>query len=62
LSAFLHRPAIFKVPEFALKLVYGEASEMLTDGATVIPSRLMKEGFQFRFPTISATIEDLVKK
>ncbi|MEI6679383.1 MAG: TIGR01777 family oxidoreductase [Mariniphaga sp.] len=62
LAAFLHRPAILKVPAFALKLLYGEASEMLTEGATVIPSRLMKEGFQFRFPSIPAALEDLVQK
>ncbi len=62
LSSILQRPAIFKVPAFALKLVYGEASEMLTQGATVKPVRLMNEGFQFRFPSISAALEDLVRK
>ncbi len=62
LSVNLRRPAFFTVPEFALKLVYGEAAEMLTKGVRAIPARLLDEGFQFQFPDISSTITDLVKK
>jgi NAD dependent epimerase/dehydratase family enzyme len=62
LSGQLHRPAFFVVPEFALKLVYGEAAEMLTTGARVTPAHLLDEGFQFQFPDISSAIADLVKK
>ena len=62
LSDYLHRPAFFTVPEFALKLIYGEASEMLTNGARVLPARLLEEGFQFQFPDISSAIADLVQK
>lgn len=62
LANYLHRPAFFSVPEFALKLVYGEAAGMLTTGAKVISTRLPYEGFQFKFPDIDAAIADLVKK
>jgi uncharacterized protein (TIGR01777 family) len=58
----LHRPAFFTVPEFALKLVYGEASDVLTKGTCVKPARLTGEGFKFRFPDISSALADLVKK
>jgi len=61
LSDQLHRPAFFTVPEFALKLIYGEASEILTKGARVKPVRLLKEGFRFEFPDISSALENLVK-
>ena len=60
LSGRLQRPAYFTVPEFALRLIYGEAAEMLTRGARVKPARLLSEGFQFHFPDISTTIADLV--
>lgn len=60
LADCLHRPAIFTVPEFALKLVYGEASDMLTNGAYVKPVRLLDEGFKFRFADISSALADLV--
>lgn len=62
LSGILHRPAFFIVPGFALKLIYGEASEMLTKGACVKPARLLNEGFQFQFPDISSAIVELLKK
>ena len=62
LSYYLHRPAFFTVPEFALKLIYGEAAVMLTNGASVISSRLPEEGFQFQFPDINSAIADLTKK
>ena len=60
LSGYLHRPSFFTVPEFALKLIYGEASEMLTTGACVKPARLLEEGFDFQFPGISAAVADLI--
>jgi hypothetical protein len=62
LSDQLHRPAFFTVPRFALKLIYGEASEMLTSGAVVKPLHLLNEGFHFQFPTISSALADLVQK
>jgi len=61
LANYLHRPAIFTVPEFALKLIYGEAAGMLTTGAKVISARLPNEGFQFKFSDINSAIADLVK-
>lgn len=62
LAKRLHRPALFKVPAMALKLVYGEASEVLTQGAWVTPGHLLDEGFQFQFPDISSALEDLIGK
>jgi uncharacterized protein (TIGR01777 family) len=62
LSGCLHRRAFFTVPEFALKLIYGEASQMLTKGAFVKPARLMDEGFQFQFPDILSALTDLTQK
>jgi len=62
LSENLHRPAFFTIPEFALKIVYGQASTMLTTGARVLPKRLLDEGFWFQFPDISSAIADLVNK
>jgi uncharacterized protein len=62
LSGCMHRHAFFTVPEFALKLIYGEASKMLAKGAFVNPTRLLDEGFQFQFPDISSALTDLTQK
>jgi len=62
LAGYLHRPAFFTVPEFALRLVYGQAAELLTKGVNVTPARLLNEGFQFNYPDISSTLLDLIHK
>jgi len=49
LAAALHRPAIFPVPEFALKLLFGEMSQMLLGSQRVIPEAALRAGFRFRF-------------
>ena len=62
LACRLNRPALFVVPEIALKIVYGEAAKLITHGATVLPTRLINESFEFGFPDISSAIKELVKK
>lgn len=60
LGKSLKRPTIFPVPEFVLELIFSEGAKVLTDGQSVVPKRLMDEGYRFRFETIEDTIEDLV--
>ncbi len=62
LAKSLHRPAIFTVPEFGLKLIYGKAAQLLTQGVAAKPQRLLNEDFKFLFPEISTTISDLFTK
>ncbi len=49
LAAALHRPAIFPVPEFALKLLFGDMSQMLLGSQRVVPEAALRAGFRFRF-------------
>jgi len=60
LGKTLHRPTLFPVPLFVLKLIFGEGAKVLTDGQKVIPNRLMNSGFHFKFKNIEDTIENLV--
>jgi len=62
LAGYLHRPAFFTVPEFGLRLVYGQAAELLTKGVNVKPARLLSEGFQFTYPDISSSLLELIRK
>ena len=53
----LHRPSITAVPEFALKLMFGEmAQETLLTSQRVIPRRLLDAGFRFRFPDVEEAL------
>jgi NAD dependent epimerase/dehydratase family enzyme len=50
LGRALRRPAVMPVPGFALKLMYGEMSSIVTTGARVVPARLAELGYRFRRP------------
>jgi len=61
LARALHRPAIFPVPAFALRLAVGELADVLLTGQRVVPARALANGFTFRFPTIEAALDDLFR-
>ena len=57
LGDVLHRPAIATVPEFAVKLMFGEmGEETLLAGQRVLPRRLVDAGFAFDFPQLAAAL------
>lgn len=58
LAKVVKRPAIFTVPAFALKLLYGKAAQIMINGEKVYPERLLKEGFEFKFPTIESALNE----
>ena len=61
LGKALNRPAILPIPEFAIRLIYGEGATVVTHGQKVKPERLLSEGFVFRFPEVGEALEDLVR-
>ena len=62
LAAVLGRPAFFPVPEFALRLAFGElaAEELLLASQRVEPEKLRASGYTFRFRELRAALENLV--
>ena len=57
----LKRPAFLPVPGFILKLLLGEASQLLLEGQQVIPKKLQQSGFEFEYPELKLAIEDIVR-
>ncbi len=57
----LNRPAFFKVPKIALKLIAGEAADFITASLRVIPEKLQRSGFNFKFPDIRNALADTIK-
>jgi hypothetical protein len=49
LASVLHRPAIFPVPVFGLKLMFGEMSDILLASQRVTPRVAQQTGYQFRY-------------
>jgi uncharacterized protein (TIGR01777 family) len=60
LARVVHRPAIFPVPVFGLKLLFGEMSEILLASQRVLPAAAEAAGFKFRFPELGGALEDLL--
>lgn len=56
----IHRPSFFRMPEFALKMVLGEAAESLLDSIRIQPKRLQQAGFEFRFRYLREALGDIV--
>lgn len=52
LGKALGRPSWFPVPEFMLKVALGELGSLMTTGQRVSPSKALRGGYRFHFPTL----------
>ncbi|GIX44898.1 MAG: hypothetical protein KatS3mg130_1306 [Candidatus Sumerlaea sp.] len=63
LARVLRRPAFFRVPELAIKLLLGEMGrELLLASTRVYPKRLLDAGFHFCLPTLGEALEAILRK
>lgn len=61
LARLLHRPAVFRVPALALRLVLGTGSAALVQsGQRVLPARLEASGFDFAFKDVEGALRYLL--
>lgn len=57
LGKVLHRPTFFSVPEFAIRLMFGEMGQtLLLEGNRVIPKKAVDAGFVFRFEDLESAM------
>ena len=62
MGKILKQPTFIPVPVFGLKLIYGEAAQILITGQKVIPQKLIGSGFRYSYPSIGRAIQDIYKK
>ncbi|MFZ0784709.1 MAG: TIGR01777 family oxidoreductase [Candidatus Acidiferrales bacterium] len=63
LAGALHRPAMFPVPAFALRMILGDmADSLLLASQRAIPARLAAMQYRFRFETLEAALQAVVAK
>lgn len=60
LGSALHRPALLRIPEFALKLALGEMAEFAFASERVLPQAAKSLGFSFRYLQIGEALRSLV--
>jgi uncharacterized protein len=57
LARVLHRPAVARVPAFALRLAFGEMGQAtLLASQRMRPRRLLESGYHFRHPTLEGAL------
>lgn len=62
LGRALGRPTVLPMPEAALKLLFGEMSELLLVSDRMLPKRLLDEGYEFRYPDLDGALAAIFRK
>jgi uncharacterized protein (TIGR01777 family) len=62
LGRALRRPTAMPVPQFALKLIYGEMAQVLVEGQRMVPKRALELGYQFRHEAIDDALRAALQK
>ncbi len=60
LGKVLKRPAVMPAPAFMIRLFAGEFGETLLNSCRAIPEKLIKSGYEFRYPNLTKTLENIV--
>lgn len=60
LGRALGRPTVLPMPTAALKLLFGEMSELLLVSDRMVPKRLLAEGFEFRYGDLDQALAAIV--
>jgi NAD dependent epimerase/dehydratase family enzyme len=62
LGKVLNRPSLFPVPKFILKIVVGEAAEVVTASQKIAANKIVDSGYQFKFENLEDALRDLLKQ
>jgi uncharacterized protein (TIGR01777 family) len=63
MAHILHRPLwIPNIPALVIKLIFGNMSEILLKGSRVSSEKIIKAGYQFKFPDLESALVDLLRK
>ena len=60
LARALGRPAVFPVPGFALRAMFGEMSEMLLGSQRALPRATEAAGYKFEYPELGRALRSIV--
>ena len=61
LAKVLKRPAIFPMPAFVVKLLFGQmGEELLLTGQRVVPEKIMQAGFKFKHQNLESALKEIL--
>ena len=61
LGRALHRPAIAPVPAVAIRALYGDMAEIVTEGQRAVPRRPLELGYTFTHPDLDEALSDALR-
>ena len=61
LGRALHRPAFAPVPAFAIRALYGDMAEIVTEGQRAMPRRPLELGYTFAHPDLDEALTDALR-
>ncbi len=61
IGKILNKPFILSIPDYLVKLLFGEQSEVLLSSQRIIPKRLLEEKkYKFKFETIEDALKEII--
>jgi len=61
LAKAVNRPFWLPLPEFQLKLMFGEGAQVLTHSSAIVPTKLIESGFEFEYPEVETALKNIVE-
>jgi uncharacterized protein (TIGR01777 family) len=61
LGRALHRPAVAPVPAFAIRLLYGDMAEIVTEGQRAVPEHALANGFTYKYADLDEALADALR-
>jgi uncharacterized protein len=61
LGRALHRPAFAPVPALAIRALYGDMAEIVTEGQRAVPRRALELGYDFEHPDLVEALADALR-
>jgi uncharacterized protein (TIGR01777 family) len=62
LGRALKRPAFAPVPSFAIRLLFGDMAEIVTEGQRAVPKRTQELGYTFQYTDVDAALRSALGK
>ncbi|PID86115.1 MAG: TIGR01777 family protein [Chloroflexi bacterium] len=62
IGRIIRRPSYLPAPAFGMKLLLGEAADLVLNGRCAVPKRLQEAGFNFTFPDAQSALQNLLKR
>ena len=61
LGKILNRPAFFNMPEFVVKILFGQMGEaLLLNGQKVLPKKILEAKYQFEFADLELSLKNII--